>query len=51
MVDSCIRKNDSTKYLYLALFHFDEKYKIIFDRIRYLPKLKSNILDAYSQKI
>ena len=48
MVDSCIRKNDSTKYL--ALLHFDEKYKIIFDRITYLSNLKSNILDAYSRK-
>ena len=39
------KKNDKTKYL--ALFHSDEKYERIFDRIRYL---KSNISDIYSHK-
>lgn len=32
------------------LFHSDEKYGIIFDRIRYLIILKSNISCAYSHK-
>ena len=37
-VDRCIKKYDSTKYL--ALLPSDEKYEIIFDRIRHLIILK-----------
>lgn len=33
---------------YLALFYSNEKYERMFDRIRYLTILKSNILDDYS---
>ena len=33
---------------YLALFYSNEKYGRMFDRIRYLTILKSNILDDYS---
>ena len=45
-VDGYIRKYDGTKYL--VLFHFDVTYKRIFDKIRYLIMLKSNISDVYS---
>ena len=47
-VEWYIRKYDSTKYL--AFFHFNERYKGIFDRIRYLNLLKSNISDVYFHK-
>ena len=47
-VDGYIRKYDSTKYL--ALFHSDEKYERLFDRIRYLVMLKGNISGVYLQK-
>ena len=47
-VDSSLGKYDETKYL--ALFHSDEKYEIISDRIRYLMMLESNILGVYSHK-
>ena len=47
-VDGYIRKNDSTKCL--ALFHSNQKYARIFDRVRYLIMLKSNISDIYSHK-
>ena len=40
--------SDSTKYQ--ALFHSDEKYERISDRIRYFIMLKSNISDVYSHK-
>ena len=43
-----IREHDCTKYL--VLFHFDEKYERIFDRIRYLIILKSNISDIHSHQ-
>ena len=43
-----IRKYNRTKCR--ALFDTDEKYERVFDRIRYLDMLKSNISDAYSQK-
>ena len=33
-----------------SIFDTDEKYERVFDRIRYLNMLKSNISDAYSQK-
>ena len=47
-VDGYIRKNDATNYL--ALFHSDEKYERIYDRIRCLIMLKTNISDVYSHK-
>ena len=47
-VDGYIRKYDETKYL--ALFHFNEKYERIFERISYLIKLKNNISDVYSYR-
>ena len=47
-VDGCIRKDDAANYL--ALFHSDEKYERIYDRIRYLIMLKTNISDVYSHK-
>ena len=47
-VDGCIRNFGSNSYQ--AFFHFDEKYMRMFDRIRYLVMLKSNISDIYSHK-
>ena len=47
-VDGYIRKYDGTKYL--ALFHSDESYERIFDKIRYPVMLKSNISDVSSHK-
>ena len=44
-VEGYIRKYDRTKYL--ALFHPDEKYERIFDRIRNLITLKGDISDVY----
>ena len=46
-VEEDIRKYSSK---YLALFHSNEKYERIFDRVRYLIMLKSNISDFCSQK-
>ena len=34
----------------MGSFHSDEKYEIIFDRIRYVVMLKSNILDVSSHE-
>ena len=36
--------------MYLALFDSDENNEKIFDRIRYLIMLKSNVLGMYSHK-
>ena len=47
-VDRYIRNHNRTKYL--ELFHSDENYERIFDRISHLIMLKSNISDAYSHK-
>ena len=44
----CIREYDGTKYL--AFFHSNEKHERIFDRIRYLVMLKSNISFVVSHK-
>ena len=46
--DGYIRKYDKTRYL--AFFHSDEKCVRIFDRIRYLIMLKSNISEIYTHK-
>ena len=43
-----IRKYDKTRYL--ALFCFNEKYEIIFDRINYLIIFKSDISDVNFHK-
>ena len=47
-INRYIRKYDGPKYL--ALFRSDEKHDRIFDRIRYLIMLKSNVSDVYFQK-
>ena len=47
-VDGFIKKDDKTKYL--ALFHSNEIYERIFDIIRYLIFIKSNITDVYFHK-
>ena len=47
-VDGFIRKYDKTKYP--GLFHSYEKYEIIFERVRYLIVLKSNMSDVYYQQ-
>ena len=47
-VDGFIAKNNITNYL--GLFNYDEKIESIFDRIRYLVMVKSNISDVYSYK-
>ena len=47
-VDRYIRKKSGANYL--ALFHPDKKYERVFNRIRYLIMLKSNISDNYSHK-
>ena len=47
-LEGYIKKCDIIKYL--ALFHSDEQYGRIFDRIRYLITLKRNISDVYSHK-
>ena len=47
-IDGCIREYDGTKYL--ALFHSNEKYERIADRIRYLIMINSNISDVDSHK-
>ena len=44
-VGGYIREHDRTKYL--GLFYSDEKYEIIFDRIRYLIMIKCKISDVY----
>ena len=46
-VEEYIRKYSSK---YLALFHSNKKYERIFDRVRYLIMLKSNISDFCSKK-
>ena len=45
-VDGYIRKYDSTKHL--GLSHSDEKNERIFDKIRYLIMLNSNIIKIFS---
>ena len=40
-----IRKYDDT--IYLRLFNSDERYKLVFDRIRFFIVSKSNNSDAY----
>ena len=47
-VDGFIAENNITNYL--GLFNYDEKIESIFDRIRYLVMVKSNISDVYSYK-
>ena len=47
-VDAYIIKYDKTRYL--ALCHSNEKYKRIFDIIRFIIMLKCNISDVYSHK-
>ena len=47
-VDGYFRKYNRVKYV--GLFHSDEKYEKMFNRIRYHIMLKSNILDVYSHK-
>ena len=47
-VDRYNRKYDKPKYL--ASIHSDEKHERIFDKIRYLVMLKSNISDVLSHK-
>ena len=46
--DGYIIKYDGTEYL--ASFHPNETNETIFDRIRYLILLKSNILGAFYQQ-
>ena len=41
-----VRKYDGTEYL--ALFHSDEKYEKLFNKIRYLTMVKTNIPNVYS---
>lgn len=47
-VDGRIKKYYRTKYL--GLFHSNEKYETIFEKIRYLVLLKNNVSDVYPHK-
>ena len=47
-VDGYVRKYDTTKFL--GLFHSNEKYETIFEKIRYLVLLKKNVSDVYPHK-
>ena len=47
-VDGYVRKYDTTKFL--GLFHSNEKYETIFEKIRYLVLLKNNVSDVYPHK-